>query len=219
MSLMTMLNAAQGGGLFAAVGASLGLSESDTRQALGALCPAIAEKLHDKAAADDDTYETLLDLLDDNGGAASLEDAEALTGAEAISDGNAMLDEIYGSRQAAMAALGPLAAPVGDAQAAKLAAVSATAVLTALAQSQTAQPLAGAQQAVGGPGGLLGTIAEALVKGLVQGATRSLAPRRRRRRRSYSTHWGPRRKRRTTRRRKRRTPLEEIFGAILGSRR
>jgi hypothetical protein len=220
MSLMSMLNQAQGGGLYASVAQSLGLDAAEARDAMAALCPAIAARLHDKAAQDEATYETLLDLLEDNGGDASLDDAEALTGSEAVSDGNAMLDEIYGTRNAAITAMRELAPGISEVQLPKLAAVSATAVLIALAQNQAPAPLAGAQPAASsGGGGLLGTIVEAVVKGMVQGAARSLAPKRRRRRRSYSSYWGPRRKRRTTRRRPRRTPLEEIFGSILGTRR
>ena len=215
MTLMTMLNQAQGGGLYRAVAKHLDLDEAETREAMGALCPAIAAQLHGKAAQDEGTYDTLLDLLDDNEGGASLDDAEDLTSAEAIADGNAMLDEVYGTRNAAVMAMRKLAPGIGEVALPKLAAISATAVLTALAQNQTPAPLASAQPAMGG--GLLGTIAEALVKGLVQGAARSLAPKRRRRR-STTAYWGRRTKKRTTRRRKR-TPLEDIFGSILGTRR
>lgn len=216
MTLMTMLNQAQGGGLYRAVAEHLGLGEAETREAMGALCPAIAAQLHGKAAQDEGTYEALLDLLDDNEGGASLDDAEDLTSADAIADGNAMLDEIYGTRNAAVTAMRKLAPGIGEVTLPKLAAISATTVLTAIAQNQTPAPLAEAQPAMSG-GGLLGTIAEALVKGLVQGAARSLAPKRRRRR-STTNYWGRRTKKRTTRRRKR-TPLEDIFGSILGTRR
>ena len=215
MTLMTMLNQAQGGGLYQAVAAHLRLDEAQTREAMAALCPAIAAQLHGKAAEDEGTYDTLLDLLDDNEGGASLDDAADLTSADAIADGNAMLDEIYGTRNVAITAMRKLAPGIGEVALPKLAAISATAVLTAIAQNQTPAPLASAQPAMGG-GGLLGTIAEALVRGLVQGAARSLAPKRRRRR--TTSYWGQRTKKRTTRRRKR-TPLEEIFGSILGTRR
>jgi hypothetical protein len=220
MPLMTMLEAAQGGGLFAATGNAVGLSAGETKSAMAAICPAIAAKLRACAEQDEDTYDTLLDLLDDNEGGADLDDAEGLTGAEALSDGNAMLEDIYGSRNAAIAALREVAPGISETVLPRLSALSAAAVLAAIAQGQnTAQPLTGAQQAADtGGGGLLGSIVSAVVKGLVQGAQQSLAPKRRRRR-SYSTYSGRRRTRRkTTRRRTRSTPLEEIFGQILGTR-
>ena len=52
MSVMTMLQAAQGGKLFSHVAESLDLDEAETRKAMGLLCPAIAGRLKDAAAAD-----------------------------------------------------------------------------------------------------------------------------------------------------------------------
>jgi hypothetical protein len=225
MALMSMLETAQGGSLFATAAKALGLSADDTRAAMTAICPAIAEKLRDKAEQDADTYDTLLDLLDDNAGGGSLEDPEALTGAEAVSDGNAMLEDIYGSRNAAIVALRQLAPAISESALPKLAALSATAVLMVIAAGPgTPAPLVGAQAAADtGGGGILGTIVSAVVKGLMEGAQRSLAPKRRRRR-GYSGYFGKRRTtrkttRKTTRRRKTGTTLEDIFGEILGTRR
>jgi hypothetical protein len=218
MALMTMLETAQGGNLFATTGKAIGLAADDTRLAMAAICPAIAEKLRDKAEQDEDTYHTLLDLLDDNESEASLEDAESLTGAEALADGNAMLEDIYGSRNAAITAMRELAPAVSETVLPRLAALSATAVLTVIAAGRSApMPLAGAEAAADTGGGILGTIVSAVVKGLVQGAEKSLAPKRRRR--SYSS------KRRTTRKTTRKptrrttTALEDIFSEILGTRR
>ena len=67
MSLMTLLEQAQGGGLFANVARSLDLDEAETRKAMRKLCPAIAERLKDKAAADEDLFQSLLDLIEDGG--------------------------------------------------------------------------------------------------------------------------------------------------------
>ena len=105
MSLMTLLEQAQGGGLYSAVARSLDLDEAETRKAMRKLCPAIAAQLQEKAAADDELFQSLLDLIEDGAEASPLEDAEALTGAEAMADGNAILDDIYGSRNEAMVAL------------------------------------------------------------------------------------------------------------------
>lgn len=219
MSLISMLDGAQGGALYANVAKVTGLAAGEVRSAMGKLCEAIAEKLKSKAESDEDTYDSLLDLLEDNDGGGGLEDPEALTDAEAVSDGNAVLEDIYGSRNAAIAAFRELVPSINESSLAKLSAISATAVLSAIAQGRsTAQPLAGAQQAAGSGGGLLAVIVGALVKGLVQGAQRSLAPRRRRRR-SYGSYYTRRRTRRRSARRTRRTPLDDIFGDILGTRR
>jgi hypothetical protein len=218
MSLMSMLEAAQGGALFANVGKATGLDEAQARAAMAKLCPAIAEQMRTKAESDEDLYDSLLDLLEDNESDSGLDDAEALTDAEAVSDGQAILEDIYGSRNAAVTAFRQLAPGVDEQVLPKLGAISATSVLSAIAQGRnTAQGLSGAQSA--GGGGLLSIILQGILKGFMQSAKRSIAPRRRRRR-SYGGYYSRRRTRRsTTRRRTRRTPLEEIFGEILGTRR
>jgi hypothetical protein len=223
MSLMSMLEQAQGGALFAAVGKATGLAEAEARSAMGALCPAIAAELHAKAEKDEELYDSLLDLLEDNDSDSGLDDPEAVTDSEAVADGHAILEDVYGSRNAAVAAFREIAPDVDEAVLPKLGAISATAVLSAVAQSRLqAQGLAGVQPAAGGGGGgLLSIILEALMRGLMQGAKRSVTPRRRRRRRSYGSYYSRRRSRRSTTRRRRtkRTPLEDIFGEILGTRR
>ena len=136
-----------------------------------------------------------------------------MTGAEALRDGTAVLDDLYGSPAKANEALG-----ASDEGKAKAAALSAVAVLAVLAASN-AQTLTGgaAQAADTGSGvgkGLLAIIVAALLKGLLQGARRQLAPKRRRRRYTYST-----RRRTATRRRTRRPGLDDIFKDILIGRR
>ena len=209
MAITDILSAAQGGSYYANAGAACGLSASDARSAIERFAPEIAARLKAKAASDSDAFEALLDLLEEGGDSSDLNDAEAMTGGEAQSDGAAILDEIYGSKAAAMKALG--ASGAGEE---KVAALSATAVMAALAASNAPQLAAsGGQAAAGsGGGGLLSIIIAALLKGLLQGAQRQLAPKRRRRRRyTYST-----RRRRTTTRRRTRTPgLEDIFRDVL----
>lgn len=214
MALIDMLAGAQGGAFFANVAAAAGLSAAETKSAFAAIGPAIAGKLKDKAEADAQAFEDLLDLLED-GGDAELDDRDSMTGAEAVADGNAILTDIYGSRNAAIVDMRKLAGTVAEAPLEKLAALAATAVLAALARSHaTAQPLAAADAG----GGLLGTIVSALVKGAAQGVARQLAPRRRRR--SYTSYFGSRRRRTTRRRKRTRSPsLEDIFADVLGARR
>lgn len=208
MAITDILSAAQGGNYYAAAASACGLSASDGRTAIERFAPEIASRLKAKAANDAEAFEALLDLLEEGGDSSDLNDADAMTGAEALSDGAAILDEIYGSKAAALKALG-----VTGAGEEKAAALSATAVMAALAASNAPQLAASPQEAASssGGGGIISIIIAALLKGLLQGAQRQLAPKRRRRRYTYST-----RRRRTTTRRRTRTPgIEDIFRDIL----
>ncbi len=217
MSLMGLFDAAQGGAYFANVAKACAVDAATARSALNAMAPAIAEELRSKAEKDHDAYEALLDLLDEGGDSSDLDSAEAVTGAEAAADGNAVLAEIYGSSSAALAEMKRLAPAVSAAALPKLSAIAATSVLAALAKTYAApQSLAGAQPAASGGGGILSTILSAVVAGAVQSVVRQLAPKRRRRS-SYSSYFGQRRK--PVRRRKRTPSLNDIFGQILGNRR
>jgi hypothetical protein len=220
MSLMTMMPGAQGSGLFANIAATVGLDESSTRTAMEALCPVIAAKLKARAEEDAELYESLIDLVEDGAENGLDADADALTGAEAITDGAAILTDVYGSRKAALAALRSVAGNIPEAAFAKLAAISATSVVAALVQSGKAMTLSSAQSEEGG--GLLGTIIGAVVAGVVQGATRQLKAKTRRRSTSYSRSRSRTRSRRKSTNRKRRSSslsLEDLFSAILGNNR
>jgi hypothetical protein len=226
MAIVDTLAAAQGGRFFANAGKAAGVAESDARAAISALAPAIAEKLKDKAESDPDAFDQLLDLLEEGGDNTDLDDADAMTGAEALEDGGAILDDLYGSRAAATAALGKVA-PVTGHGLDTLSAISATSVLAALAASN-AQALAGssepAEADAGGSGsaaggGLMAVIMAALIKGLTSGVLKSLGVRQRRRpRRRYGYYYGYGR-RPPRRRRKRRPGIDTIFRDVLGGRR
>jgi len=227
MSLMSMLDQAQGGRLFTVVAKSVDLDEAQTRKAMGKLCPAIAERLHARAAQDDELFQSLLDLISDNGAASPLDDADSLTGIEAVSDGNAILDDVFGSRSAAMAALRSADPSIPERELAKLAPISATAVVAALEQSN--RPLALASEPAPAAGaasgqGVFGALVAAIIAGIVAALKRKLtASTRRRRSTSYSR---TRTQRRTTsagrsrapaRRRTANASVEDIFKDILGN--
>lgn len=190
MNLIRMLEAAQGGQLFANVAAAIKADPQATQAAMEALCPAIAQQLLDAANADDGLMQSLVEVLEDGAEGSPLHDADALTGQESIDDGKMILEDVYGSTDAALDALGPLASGISASTLPKLAAISATAVVAALSQAQTPITLTGAQTAIGG-GGILGTIMDALVKGVVSEATRQIRQR-------TGIGWGTRR--RSTRR-------------------
>jgi hypothetical protein len=229
MSVMTMLETAQGGKLFAHVAGSLDLDAAQTRAAMGALCPAIAARLKARAEQDDDLYQSLLDLIEDGAGSRPLEEPDALVGGEALSDGNAILEDIYGSRNDAMVALRQIAGEVPERELSKLAPIAATAVVAALAQSNRPMALAsGAAEAQSGGGtghrGLIGTIVGAVIAGAVSGIVRQLTSSRRRRGTSGYRRTRTRRKTSAKRNRggasrRRRTAaggIDDIFRDILG---
>lgn len=226
MSLSSMLDQAQGGRLFTIVARSVDLDEAQTRKAMGKLCPAIAEALHARARQDEDLFQALLDLISDNGAGSPLDDPDSLTGIEAVADGNAILDDVFGSRSAAMAALRIADPSLPERELAKLAPISATAVVAALEQANrplalAAEPLPAAGAASGQ--GFFSALVAAIVAGIIGALRKKLtAPTRRRRPSTYSRTRTQRRTPTASRKapaRRRRTAnasVEDIFKDILG---
>jgi hypothetical protein len=209
MTLMSILATSDNGNYFTNVAQACGMSAGEAKSALERLWPAIAARLKAKMQSDNNAFEALLDLLDEGG------DLDGLTDSEAIADGKAVLDDLYGSTPAALAEMKKLAPGLGDTQYENISAIAATSVLAVLAKSYaTPATLASSTGDAPQGGGILATIIASLLKGLLQGARSQLAPRRRRRR-SYTSYFGTKRK--TTRRKRRaKTPtLEDIFGQIL----
>jgi hypothetical protein len=104
MPFIDVLEKAQGGQLFRRLGEIAGLSPSDAKRAVEALCSPIAARLHEKASEVLE-FQRLLDLLEDN-------DSDLLSTGDPASadireDGSAVLADLYGSeeeaRQEAMA--------------------------------------------------------------------------------------------------------------------
>lgn len=217
MAIQEILGDTEGGGFFRNAAKAAGVAEADAKAVIGKLAPAIAHALKDKAAADPEAFESLLELLEDNGDA-DLNDAGALTDTEAQSDGAAILKDLYGSAAAAQSAAGKLVNGIPAGALATLNAISATGVLAALSQQNVATLSDGAASVAdtqNSGGGFLSVLFAALLKGLLQGAGRQLAPKRRRRR--YTSNYG---RRATPRRRRRSTPgLDDIFKSILSGNR
>lgn len=225
MSLMTLLEQAQAGELYANVARGLDLDAAQTQKAMRQLCPAIAARLKEKAAADESLFQTLLELIEDGGQGSPLDDAEALAGAEAIADGNAILDDIYGSRNAAMVALREAGPAIPERELSKLAPISATAVVAALAAanrplglSSTALPASGRSAGEG----FIGALVSAIIAGIVSALARQFRTRSRRRSGTGYARTRSRRKTttartRTTRRRTANASVEDVFRDILGN--
>ena len=234
MTLTAMLAQAQGGRLFAQVAGAIGLDEATTRTAMMDICPAIISELKAAAEGDDSLLETLARHLAEGNEGSVLDDPGVLTGAESIKDGNAILAAIYGSKAGAMEDIKTLVTGVPAAKLSKLAAVSATAAVSALMQSHAITPLAGVQRAAGSGGGILSVFIDALIKGMVRAATSELnrqvrnvvKPRKAPAKRNAAAKRAPARKtpaRKTPARKapaKRSTQtgitIEDIFGSILG---
>jgi hypothetical protein len=220
MSLMTLLEQAQGGGLYDAVARILDLDDAETRKAMRQLCPAIAARLREKAAADPDLFQTLLDLIEEGAEGSPLDTVEALTGAEAVADGNAILEDVYGSRNEAMVALREVDETIPERELRKLAPISATAVVAALAQANRpmalAQSAAPARSGTGGEG-IIATLVSAIIAGIVSALSRQLTSRTRRRTPRYSRTRSKRKTSRTPRRRTTTASVEDVFRDILGN--
>lgn len=214
MSVMTILAVAENGNYFDNAAKACGVGTSEAKSSLERLCPAIAAQLKLKAQNDKEAFESLLDLLDE--GSSELDN---LTDSEAIADGRAALEDIYGSPASALAEMKKLAPGLSDDSYEKISAIAATSVLAVLAKTYSVPAtLAAVSDPAPQGGGIMGTIISAVLKGILQGIARQLAPRRRRRR-SYSDYFGTRRRKTTRRRTRARTPtLEDIFGQILGTR-
>ena len=214
MSVMTILAVAENGNYFDNAAKACGVGTSEAKSSLERLCPAIAAQLKLKAQNDKEAFESLLDLLDE--GSSELDN---LTDSEAIADGMAALEDIYGSPASALAEMKKLAPGLSDDSYEKISAIAATSVLAVLAKTYSVPAtLAAVSDPAPQGGGIISTIISAVLKGILQGIARQFAPRRRRRR-SYSGYFGTRRRKTTRRRTRARTPtLEDIFGQILGTR-
>jgi len=210
MTMMSLLSKTENGDYFGRVGLACNMSAATAEASLARLCPAIALRLKEKSANDNNAFEALLDLLDEG------DDLTGLTDAEAIADGQAVLADLYGSTPAALAEMKKLAPGLSDAQCKNISAIAATSVLAVLAKSYTAPAtLAGSTDEAPQGGGLMATIMAALIAGLLQALRSKFAPRRRRRR-NYTSYFGTKRRKTARRKRRAKAPtLEDIFGQIL----
>jgi Bacterial protein of unknown function (DUF937) len=217
MSIISILEGAEGGRFFANAAKACGIDEAQARTASEKFAPTIALRLKDKASKDPEAFEQLFDLIEE-GDASELNEDGALTDADAQQDGAAIIADLYGTGAEANAVFKGLAGPIDKAAASTLAAINATAVLAALSATNAVQPAAGnapaAEAGSGGGQGFFAVLFAALLKGLLQGASRQLAPKRRRRR--YSSYYGRKPVRRS---RKRSVGLEDVFKEILSNRR
>jgi hypothetical protein len=216
MSILDILDAAEGGKFFANAAAAAGLDEATARKVSAKIAPAIAQRIKDKSAEDPEAFENLLDMLEEDGDV-DLAVEGSLTDQDAQSDGTSILNDLYGSAAETNAVFKGLGGGIDKAAMSTLTSINAAAVLAALASLNASKLSDGAAQAAdtSGGGGFFSVLLAALLKGFMQSAQRQLAPKRRRRR--YTSYYG--RRAPVRRRRKRSVGLDDVFKDILGGRR
>lgn len=216
MSILDILETAEGGKFFANAAAASGLDEATTRKVSAKVAPAIAQRIKDKSAEDPEAFENLLDMLEEDGDV-DLSVEGSLTDQDAQSDGASILNDLYGSAAETNAVFKGLGGPIDKAALSTLTSINAAAVLAALASLNASKLSGGAAQAAdtSGGGGFFSVLIAAILMAFMKSAQQQLAPKRRRRR--YTSYYG--RRAPVRRRRKRSVGLDDVFKEILGGRR
>jgi hypothetical protein len=154
--LEAVLNA-QGGTAVNEAGRSVGLSGDQTSAALSALVPALAAGLQ-RNASQPGGLESLLGALSGGGHTRYVDDPSTLGVQDAVSEGNAILGHILGSKDVSRAVASQAAAQtgLGEDVLKKLLPVAASLVMGSLAKQQLGQGAAASGMSSGG--GLLGML-------------------------------------------------------------
>jgi hypothetical protein len=190
--IIDVLEGCQNGQLIDTLGAACELSEVECRQALERLTPDIARLITERIT-DEDDYEDLVDILDDEDQTECLDNPTEMLSRGTISDGKDILEILYGSLDAAHSAARRIGAPEGvdEETFTRLMAMAAALTFSAMARRNQQYQLAAVDQPAGG-GGLISTLFNALVTGFMEGFRQAT--------------------RRKTRRRRKRSLLEQILG-------
>lgn len=97
MNIMDILNSAQGTDAGQAIASNFGLDPAQARAVMDKLVPALGAGLQ-KNVAQPGGLEALSRAVQNGGHSRYLEQASALTGSDAIQDGNAILGHLFGSK-------------------------------------------------------------------------------------------------------------------------
>jgi hypothetical protein len=161
MNILEAILSAQGGAAAREAGRSVGLSQDATASALSALVPALATGLQ-RNASQPGGLESLLGALGSGGHLRYVDDPSSLGQSDVVTDGNAILGHILGSKDASRAVANRASAQtgLGEDVLKKLLPVAATLVMGSLAKQQSS-PLsaAGLGGSPGGGSGILGMLA------------------------------------------------------------
>jgi hypothetical protein len=225
MSIMSILDEAQGGQLFRKLGEIAGVSPSDARKAIEAFCPTIAARLRTKAD-DSGAFDELLALLDDDDG--DLLTSGDLASRDTIEDGEAVLGQAYGSLEAAgeEATASARALRLDRSAAERLHPIAAALVLALLSRryaqdareasdsQEVGEQRHGPEEESGQRTGIFQIVLAAIGGAILRGLINRLMPRRRRARYGASRYRS--RRSRSPRRTRRREPgLEDLFRELL----
>jgi hypothetical protein len=157
MNILEAVLNAQGGAAVREAGQSVGLSQDQTSSALSALVPALAAGLQ-KNSSQPGGLESLLGALTGGGHSRYVDDPSTLRREDVVTDGNAILGHILGTKDASRAVAGRAAAQtgLGEDVLKKLLPVAATLVMGSLAKQQLGSTAA----QVGGTdgGGIIGML-------------------------------------------------------------
>ena len=156
MNILDAILSAQGGGAATEAGQTLGLSRDQTGAALSALVPALASGLQRNASLPGG-LDSLVGALTSGGHSRYVDNPSSLRGEDAVSDGNAILGHILGSKDASRAVARQAAAQtgLGEEVLKRLLPMAATLVMGSLSKQQSGQ---GPVAAGAGGGGLLGML-------------------------------------------------------------
>jgi hypothetical protein len=157
--LETILNA-QGGATAREAGRSVGLSQDQASSALSALVPALAAGLQ-RNASQPGGLESLLGALSGGGHSRYVDDPSTLGQSDVVSNGNAILGHILGSKDVSRAVASRASAQtgLGEDVLKKLLPIAATLVMGSLAKQRTAPAAAGMGGSTAGGAGILGMLA------------------------------------------------------------
>ena len=146
MNILDAILGAQGGGVAAAAGQKIGLSPEQTSAALSVLVPALATGLQRNASLPGG-LDALVGALAKGGHARYIDDPATLTKDDAVSDGNAILGHILGSKDESRKVASQAAAEtgLGEDLLKKLLPIAASMLMGALAK----QPIGGAAVVAG----------------------------------------------------------------------
>lgn len=137
MNILEAVLNAQGGSAAAEAGQAVGLSQEQTGAALSALVPALASGLSRNASLPGG-LDSLLGALTGGGHSRYVNDPSSLRTPEAVTDGNAILGHILGSKDASRAVASQAAAQtgLGEDVLKKLLPMAATLVMGSLSKQQ-----------------------------------------------------------------------------------
>ena len=112
MNLLEMIMSAQGGGAAQQAGAQLGLNQQQSQSAIAALLPAISSALKQNTAKPEG-FAGLLGALQNGNHDQYLDNPQAVAQPTAITDGNAILGHLFGSKDVSRAVAGHAAQQTG----------------------------------------------------------------------------------------------------------